>query len=68
MLDKEQCDVLCTKLSVNEGKHHTGFPLSVLLAPGDAVSLTCGSGWQLGIMHLNLQIEKEFAWLWLVMN
>lgn len=68
MLDEEQCDVLCAKSSVNGGKHYTGFPVSVLLAPDDAVNLTCRSGWQLGIMHLDLQAEKEFAWPWLAVN
>lgn len=68
MLDKEQCDALCPKSSVNEGKHYTVFPLSLLLAPSDAVDLTCRSGWQLGIVHMSLQTEKEFAWPWLVMN
>lgn len=52
MLDKEQCDVLCTKSSVNGGRHYTGFPLSMLLAAADAVDLTCRSGWQRGITHL----------------
>lgn len=68
MPDEEQCDVLCPKSSVNGGRHYIGFPLSLLLAPDDAVDLTCRSGWQLGIVHLGLQVEKEFAWPWLVMN
>lgn len=50
MLDKEQCDVLCQKSAVNGGRHFTGFPLSLLLAPDAAVGLTC----QLGITHLRL--------------
>lgn len=68
MLDKEQCDALCPKSSVNGEKHYTVFPLSLLLAPSGAVDLTCRSGWQLGIVHTGLQAEKELAWPWLVMN
>lgn len=59
---------LCPKSSVNGGKHYILFPLFLLLAPSDAVDLTCRSGWQLGIVHMGLQVEKEFAWPWLVMN
>lgn len=68
MLDKEQCDSLCPKSNVNGGKHYTVFPLSLLLAPRDAVDLTCRSGWQLGMVHKCLQVEKESAWPWLVMD